>query len=346
MQPNYRNVPTTERQSFEIEGAHNGLRHDNERSVRPNPIVAWFRRRSAVVRPPDLAIAIWLIFVFAVMAMVGHARAASSAEAGGVAGRGGRGHHEKAVRVIPAETEQFRPPPPKFVFCYGDSLTHGSPPPETPYSEYLERELNDMYTPPALDSDSSSAPPRSNIGPPKDLLAIVRHLGIPGYTATMMLDHFNDEKTGLCPAIWHNRTMLSLVIILAGSNDIAVMTDTGKDEARSILQKIVDMHNRVFKCHKDKDDGRLRTLAMGIPGSAYQDMVPAVASSAAYINEGLKNFASSNPRISYFDFPFPYRDDDKKWGEDGTHMSEEGYEQLGKALAPQVKEILDSIGSL
>ena len=331
MQQNYRNVPTTERQSFEIEGAH-GLRHDNERSVRPKLaiIAAWFRRS---VRP-DLAIAVWFIFVFAVMVAVGHARTSD-----------GGGSREKSVHEIPTETEQFRPPPPKMIFCYGDSLTYGFPPPATPYSNYLERELNDMYNP-ALDSDSSSAPPRSNIGPPRYPPAIVRHLGIPGYTATMMLDHFSDEKTGLCPAIWHNRTMLSLVIILAGSNDIAVMTDTGKDEARSILQKIVDLHNRVFECRKDKDDGRLRTLAMGIPGSAYQDMVPAVASSAAYINEGLKNFASSDPRISYFDFPFPYRDDDKKWGEDGTHMSEEGYEQLGKALAPQVKEILDSIGSL
>jgi len=175
---------------------------------------------------------------------------------------------------------------------------------------------------------------------------IVRRLGIPGYTAAMMLDHFNDEKTGLCPAVYRNRTMLSLVIILAGSNDVAVMTDTGNDEARSILQKIVDLHNRVFECRRDEDDGRLRTLAIGIPGSAYQDMVHAVSSSAAYINGGLKNFAKSNPRISYIDFPFPYRDNDEKWDEDGTHMSEEGYEQLGKALAPKVKEILDGIGSL
>ena len=327
MQQNYRNVPTTERQSFEIEGAHG--RHDYQRSARPNlAIVTWIRRS---VRP-DLAIAAWLIFVFAVMVVVGHARAHAS-EGGG---------HKKAVHEIPTETEQFHAPQPKLIFCYGDSLTYGFPPPATPYSEYLEEELNDLYNP-ALDSDSSA--PRS-IGPLRDRPAIVRHLGIPGYTAATMLDHFNDEKTGLCPAIWHNFTMLSLVIILAGSNDIAVMTDTGKGEARSILQKIVDLHNRVFECHEGKDDGRLRTLAIGIPGSAYQDMVHAVAESATYVNQGLKNFASSNPRISFFDFPFPYRDNDKKWGEDGTHMSEEGYKQLGKVLAPQVKGILDSIGSL
>jgi hypothetical protein len=90
MQQNYRNVPTTERQSFEIEGAHG--RHDYQRSARPNlAIVTWIRRS---VRP-DLAIAAWLIFVFAVMVVVGHARAHAS-EGGG---------HKKAVHEIPTEIE-------------------------------------------------------------------------------------------------------------------------------------------------------------------------------------------------------------------------------------------------
>ncbi|KAL3764663.1 hypothetical protein ACHAW5_000294 [Stephanodiscus triporus] len=252
----------------------------------------------------------------------------------------GYGRHKKdPVRETPNTTDHFLAPKPKMIFCYGDSLTYGFPPPATPYAESLERELNNLYYP-ALDSDSSS--PRSETHPPHDPPVNVQHLGIPGYTAAMMLNHFNDENTGLCPVIRLNRT-ISLVIILVGTNDIAVTTDTTKDGARSILQNIVDLHSRALECHADKDYGTLHTMAIGIPGSAYQDMTHSIAESATYINEGLKNFASSNSRISYFDFPFPYRENDGKWDEDGTHMSEEGYKQLGRSLAPQVKEILDSI---
>ncbi|KAL3809584.1 hypothetical protein ACHAXA_005800 [Cyclostephanos tholiformis] len=254
----------------------------------------------------------------------------------------------------------------RVIFCYGDSLTYGFPDPATPYSMYLERELNDLYDDEDDDDDDDSSSSSSSSKPTSETTRVVaRHLGIPGYTARMMLDHINDDRTGLCPVIWRDRAdrAISLVVILAGTNDIAMMEDTSTDVARSILRTIIDLHERAIECHGEDDGGgdgdddgddddtrRLHTLAIGIPGSAYQNMVRAAADFATYINDGLRAFASSssssssspsNSRISYVDFPFPYNENGEEWNEDGLHLSEMGYQRLGRELAHRVKEILD-----
>ena len=45
------------------------------------------------------------------------------------------------------------------------------------------------------------------------------------------------------------------------------------------------------------------------------------------------------------EFPFVYEtpNDTNIWGEDGLHMSKNGYEMLGKELAIDVKSILDTM---
>jgi lysophospholipase L1-like esterase len=93
----------------------------------------------------------------------------------------------------------------------------------------------------------------------------------------------------------------------------------------------------------------LHTLAIGVPGSAYQDMVRPAAEMAASINDGLRTYASSsapsnsNIGMSYVDFPFPYVENDERWSEDGLHPSEMGYRLLGEAIAIRVKEILNGV---
>ena len=182
---------------------------------------------------------------------------------------------------------------------------------------------------------------------------VVQNLGIIGYTSKQMLDHIYDEKTGVCAIIEKEPYRPRLIIILAGTNDLVQMADTSLESARDILQSILDLHQQALSCNnvskKDKDNSgnseKIHTLAIGIPGSYTFDTTPVLASRAKFVNDALKSYSSSTDgaRTDYFDFPFPYVENDVKWHADGTHMTEEGYIELGKALAPKVKEILDGM---
>mmetsp|Transcript_32072 Transcript_32072/g.77557 ORF Transcript_32072/g.77557 Transcript_32072/m.77557 type:complete len:330 (+) Transcript_32072:150-1139(+) len=237
----------------------------------------------------------------------------------------------------------------RMIFCYGDSLTFGMVPGSKepfPYALYLQRELNYLF-----DSTSSAS---KEVEPTlteaelqtKQPATIVQHLGLPGWTATSMLNHINDKEVGLCNIIYENPT-LSLMIILAGTNDIGQMSNTSKDAARSIVQSIVGLHQSAFECAKDAKNYNFHTVAMSIPGAAFEEAMPVLSELSSYVNESVKQFATeSDGKVTYIEFPFPYDEDDEKWSEDGIHLSQEGYNMLGKALAPQVKVILEGIHSL
>ena len=102
----------------------------------------------------------------------------------------------------------------------------------------------------------------------------------------------------------------------------------------------------------------MRTVAVGVPGSAWQEANDRASRMRDGVNEELRRFASSDgggERVTYVDFPFPFsrggrggagRDGDGEccselWNDDGLHLSEGGYEALGRRLAPFVFEILD-----
>lgn len=84
-------------------------------------------------------------------------------------------------------------------------------------------------------------------------------------------------------------------------------------------------------------------MALGIPGSAWQEKIPVAAEMVANINKSLRDYASK--KIDYVEFPFVYEtpNDTNIWGEDGLHLSKNGYEMLGKELAIDVKSILDTM---
>lgn len=219
------------------------------------------------------------------------------------------------------------------IFCYGDSLTHGTSDASDalhPYAEYLEEELHRL----AKSTQAEEAAPTQ-----------VRHLGLPGWTASSLLNHVHDGNVGLCNII-ENTPTLALVIILVGTNDIGQMTNVDKAAGRSIIQSIVDLHTRALQCAEGEARVPFRTLAVGIPGSAFQDMTPAAADMAAYVNGAVETFAASRDEVSYFDFPLPYREADERWSSDGLHLTPAGYRALAEALAPQVQKILNGMDSL
>jgi len=101
-------------------------------------------------------------------------------------------------------------------------------------------------------------------------------------------------------------------------------------------------------------------VAVGVPGSAWQEANGIASRMRDGVNEELRRFASSDEggkRVTYVAFPFPFshggrgragRDGDgdgegcsEFWNDDGLHLSEGGYEALGRRLAPFVFEILD-----
>ena len=220
----------------------------------------------------------------------------------------------------------------KLVYCYGDSLTYGMVPqhgsPEAhPYDQSLQQEINTLYA----NSQSS--------------IIQVKHFGYPGWTSNQMIQHINDglPNLGVCNIIQNNPT-ISLIIILVGTNDIGIMANSGTDKnvGSTIADSIIELHKRVFECAvKENKNSNLHTMALGIPGSSYQDRSSIAAELATYINKALKDFASSTSlSISYVDFPFLYQQNDTRWGSDGLHLSANGYDVLGKELAPYVKTIV------
>ena len=219
------------------------------------------------------------------------------------------------------------------VFCYGDSLTHGSSPPSFssfPYGPHLERELNQSF-------DDNTA-----------VQAVVRWRGLPGWTAVSMAKNLHDPTFGLKSAIdGISNPPLSLVVILAGTNDIGTLTCGGvggssckeDNNANAIIDPIIQLHRACLDFCDGDCSKLIRTIALGIPGSAWQKQNPTALNLCMEVNNGLRHFASMEDRVTYVDFPLPY-DGEDEWNVDGLHMSERGYEALGTALAPYVKEII------
>ena len=180
------------------------------------------------------------------------------------------------------------------------------------------------------------------------MTVVVRHLGFPGWTSSQLLENQNGSDGGLCNVIQgiQNPT-LSMVILLAGTNDLAYETN-----ANTIVESIWGLHQL---CH---EQGVPHTLAIGIPPSAYQDRISSDAKALANcVNEKLQQLCHDHAtKSTYMAFPFPYADDQTEeednggagdnWSPDGLHLSEQGYRVLGQSLAPVVANILTTIPSI
>lgn len=213
------------------------------------------------------------------------------------------------------------------ILCYGDSLTAGTSPPLDqlfPYAPHLENKLNELYA-------------------GSDTTVVVRWRGLPGWTASTMIDHLDDSFIGLRSTVDGIKDpALSLVVILAGTNDIGMLTSSmaGDVDAEKAVTPILDLHKACF----EPEDGGVATLAVGIPGSGWQQMNQSAKKLCDEMNSSLEEFAaSSNGSVSYVKFPFEYSRGDSKWSADGLHFSPEGYEVLGVELAKSVKRILDKL---
>lgn len=224
---------------------------------------------------------------------------------------------QKRTSYVTANAMSSKSSPRQYrVFAFGDSLTAGTSGYELyPYTTYLESAIREKK---ALHGKE----------------VIVRHRGLPGWTAKEMLNNLDDGRAGLRSAIRGiQNPPLSLVIILAGTNDMGY--GFGEQE---ITENILKLHQVCF------DDGVQRTIAIGIPPSGYQSVNADAARLAASINLNIKEFCQANPqRASFHPFPFQFEQGGENWNADTLHFSQKGYETLGESL---VDIVIDSLTSL
>lgn len=199
------------------------------------------------------------------------------------------------------------------ILCYGDSLTAGTTDGYTlfPYAPFLEKGLR------ASGYDDVK----------------VRHLGLPGWTAELMVASAAGEH-GL---MHHIRRIqdpgLSLVIIMAGTNDVGYMKS--KDE---VTNSLLQLHQIALENHVPA------TLAVGIPPSGYTSRDRRARLVVEEVNQALLDFSEKETRMKFAPFPFQFEQGGENWSSDGLHFSQKGYQLLGEQLVTEVMDILDQIG--
>ena len=234
-----------------------------------------------------------------------------------------------ALIVLFAASRSLSTPPPTVrILCFGDSLTAGSIDMDGsgglfPYATHLKAALEEQA-------------PESTWQ--------VGHLGMPGWTAEQMVQTADDPVRGLRHRLKQvQNPSLSLVVILAGTNDLGYWYESPvEDAAAGILQSITALH---IMAH----ERNVASLAVGIPTSRSQQQVSPLRELRLRVNERLGEWAeaSSASRASYTPFPSSVVPDpqinpkeDEFWSEDGLHLTAKGYAAMGRALAGNVRRAL------
>jgi lysophospholipase L1-like esterase len=207
------------------------------------------------------------------------------------------------------------------ILCYGDSLTAGTTNDYNlhPYAPFLEQGLR----------NTASSNDRHDYNTLQ-----VRHVGLPGWTAQQMTATLTTEQ-GL---VHHIRRVtnpsLSLVILLAGTNDLG-----HGSPSHDIVEYIVQLHETAL------DNSVPATLAIGIPPSAYTSHNSQAKAVVDRVNANLQSYSEAQQprRVHFVPFPFEYQRNGDDWSPDGLHLSPKGYQRLGESLVDVVKAILKEL---
>ena len=206
--------------------------------------------------------------------------------------------------------------PIKKIFCYGDSLTAGTTPGREPhlfpYAPILEKQLTQEY---------------------QNERFAIRWKGFPGWMASSMVENQLVDGVGL-RALIQNKG-IDLCVLLAGTNDLGMIFSTVSNEneaAEIVARSVISLHDIAHK------EG-VSTLAIGIPSSSFQEQVPQAKDIRLKANEILKEWCEKKEgQALYVEFPFDWIPGDDRWGADGLHFSELGYNEIAKSIAPKVYE--------
>ena len=136
-----------------------------------------------------------------------------------------------------------------------------------------------------------------------------------------------------------------VAVLLAGTNDLGqTVTDHSQPREAAIAQQVWGLHELAHA-------RSVRTVAVAVPPSYFQAVVPAAAALRAKVNDALRakceaaNAASgsTSARCTYVPFPLEWSTGSPLWEDDGLHLTAAGYDALGDALAPVVLQILRTV---
>ena len=170
----------------------------------------------------------------------------------------------------------------------------------------------------------------------------VRWKGLPGWTASDMLEYQNAPDIGLRSLLLKasKAAPLDLAVILAGTNDIgqafssisssgSFSTIQNKEQtAQDIASSIIALHELALK-------ENIPTLAIAIPRSGFQHNVSDARDLCDDVNQIVEDWCAEK-LVGFFEFPFGWSAGDERWATDGLHLTKEGYREVGAFLAPMV----------
>lgn len=216
------------------------------------------------------------------------------------------------------------------IMCYGDSLTAGfckGGREYWPYAEVLEDRLHRPVLFYAVSGWTAEEMLRHKDNPEcRDVAGLLAPgLGIVLQRESEAPETFSD--TG-------ESSRLRVMLLLAGTNDLADVTHDIDASAQRIVENIWGLH---ALCH----EAGLRTVCIGIPAGRHQTQDMSVV--RATVNLMLSGKCGSTPHADYVPFPIAYSRTNELWDLDGLHLSECGYGVLGTLLYRSVRVALGEV---
>jgi lysophospholipase L1-like esterase len=173
----------------------------------------------------------------------------------------------------------------------------------------------------------------------------IHQVGLPTWTTTGMLKGLDGTKAGLRANIKKHSDpdgTLSLVILLAGTNDVLLK----KPPTAQVLEQNLQKLHQVCL-----DAGVPRTLAISIPAAIV--FTAKQAALVTTVNAQLQQHFATSAFTTFVPFPLDTTTSSSTgsdaephqayWHSNGKHLTESGYQRLGESLAPIVQQILQEL---
>jgi lysophospholipase L1-like esterase len=136
---------------------------------------------------------------------------------------------------------------------------------------------------------------------------------------------------------------LSLVIILAGTNDLGMQASSSSDPqeaSKRIANDIIALHQLVYESSSSNNQN-IQTLAISIPPSKWQQSSNIALAMAADVNARIEAWCDATENSHFVKHPIEsWSSNDLRWAADGLHFSPLGYEEFGKSLTSVVSKLL------
>ena len=161
-----------------------------------------------------------------------------------------------------------------------------------------------------------------------------------------MVETKDFANKGLEDALKHRYENVKLVVILAGTNDLGYSRIRGPASSSKILEVSSSIANWIETLHEISHNFKVPSLAISIPGSAFQTKNDGASEVANKVNLLLEDWCTvHNDLCLYMQFPFQYENSDKNWSKDGLHLSKAGYRALAEKVAPMIQTAMICLGT-